>query len=260
MPMQTVQLLDALPLQALFVATIAVVLASLESGFRLGLHRRRQAEEMKDAAIGSMVGAMLGLLAFMLAFTFGMASARHDTRRALVLEEANAVQTTYLRAGFLAEPQRSEIRALLREYVDVRVEGARQKRAGETFVRSEEIHGLLWSRAVTAGEKNPGSIMAGLFIQSLNEVIDIHAKRLKAALRSRIPEVIMYVLYFVTVLSMVSMGYLEGLAGKRIPLVTYALVLAFSSVLFLINDLDRPLEGPLNANQQALIDLREKLK
>ena len=70
----------------------------------------------------------------------------------------------------------------------------------------------------------------------------------------------MSVLYFVTFLSMVSMGYVAGLAGKRTPLVNYALVLAFSSVLFLINDLDRPFEGALSASQQALIDVQEKLK
>ncbi len=259
MSMQTFQPLDALPLWALFIVTIALVIVSVETGFRLGIRKRGPAKEAKDAAVGPMVGAILGLLAFMLAFTFGMAATRFETRRALILDEANAVQTSYLRAGFLTEPHRKEIRSLLREYVNVRVEGTQQRGAKETIARSEEIHEQLWAKAVAVGEKNPGSIMAGLFIQSLNEVIDLHAKRVKAGLRSRIPVVIMYVLYFVTVLSMLSMGYLAGLAGKRTPLVNYALVLAFSSVMFLINDLDRPHEGTLSASQQALIDLREKL-
>ena len=258
MPMQTVQPLDVLPLWALFIATIVVVLAAVETGFRLGLHRRRQAEEAKDAAAGSMVGATFGLLAFMLAFTFGFTASRYETRRALIVDEANAVQTAYLRADFLAEPYRTEIRALLREYVKVRVKGVEQGRIGETLAKSEEIQRRLWTGAVAAVKKNPGSILAGLFIQSLNELIDLHAKRVKSGLRSRIPAVIMYVLYFVTVLSMLSMGYLAGLAGRRNPLVNYSLVLAFSSVVFLINDLDRPREGTLSTSQQALIDLLEK--
>lgn len=259
MPMPIVQPLDALPLWALFVAASVVVFASVEAGFRLGLHKRGQTEGMKDAAAGAMVGATLGLLAFMLAFTFSMAATRLDNRKALILDEANAVQTTYLRAGFIAEPQRSEIRALLREYVNVRVDGANLEKVGETISRSEQILVQVWSRAVAAAELNSDSIPTGLFVESLNEVIVIHAKRVKAALRSRIPAVIIYVLYFVMTLAMVSMGYVAGLGGKRTPPVTYALVLAFSSVLFLINDLDRPLEGALTASQQPLLDLREKV-
>ena len=258
MPIYTVQPLDVIPLWALFIVSIAVVFAAVETGFRLGLCRRRQLEEVKDAAAGSMVGATFGLLAFMLAFTFGLAASRYENRRALVQEEANAVQTAYLRADFLAEPYRTEIRAQLREYVKVRVTGIEQKQFGDAIAKSDEIHGRLWTVAVAAGQKNPGSIMAGLFIQSLNELIDLHAKRVKAGLRSRIPAVIMYVLYFITVLAMLSMGYLAGNVGKRNPLVNYALVLAFSSVMFLINDLDRPQEGALSTSQQALIDLRDK--
>ena len=69
------------------------------------------------------------------------------------------------------------MRALLREYVDVRLETVRTGRAAAGVRRSEELHGQLWSRTVALGEKHPGSIVVGLFIQSLNEIIDLHAKR-----------------------------------------------------------------------------------
>jgi hypothetical protein len=68
-----------------------------------------------------MVGATLGLLAFILAFTFGLAAARFDTRRQLLLDEANAIGTTYLRAGMLPE-RGQQVRDLLRHYVAARLE------------------------------------------------------------------------------------------------------------------------------------------
>ena len=121
--MDTVAIRDGLPLAALYIITAVVVLVSAEVGWRLGNYRRQLPHHEKDAPVGAIVGATLGLLAFLLAFTFGMAASRYDTRRQLVLQEANAIGTTYLRADMLPEPQRSEIRNLLREYAALRVGG-----------------------------------------------------------------------------------------------------------------------------------------
>ena len=135
-----------------------------------------------------MVSASLGLLAFLLAFTFGLAGSRYEARREVFLEEVNALGTMWsLRAGLLSEPYRTEMRDLLREYVDVRLEGVRSRKIEEAIQRSEKLHGQLWSLAAEVGEKNPNSIIVGLFIQSVNEVIDLHTKRVVAGLRSRIP-------------------------------------------------------------------------
>jgi hypothetical protein len=109
--------------------------------------------------------------------------------------------------------------------------------------RSEELHGLLWGQAVAAGEKNPDSIVVGLFIQSLNEVIDLHAKRVSVGLRSRVPGVIWAALYTVAVLALATMGYYDGLAKSSRSLAILAVALAFPAVLCLIADLDRPQEG-----------------
>jgi hypothetical protein len=242
-----------------FAATLALVLASVEAGYRLGRWRVRSGEDAKDPSAGSMVGATLGLLAFMLAFTFSMAAQRFDTRRQLVRDEAAAVEIAYLRSGFLAEPRRSEVRALLREYADVRLAAVQQGDARRAIARSEEIHRRLWSNALAEGEKKPGSIVLGLFAQALGDLIDVHTQRVQVGLRGRIPSVIIHVLFFVTVLAMTSIGCLAGLAGKRTHLVTWALILSFSSVMFLIVDLDRPQEGLLTVSQQAMLDVRSRL-
>lgn len=146
--------LDALPLSGLFLAILLIVLLSVECGYRLGKYRRSRSEEEKQAPVGTMVGATLGLLAFILAFTFGLAAARFDTRRQVLLDEANAIGTTYLRAGILPE-RREEIRGLLREYVDTRLAAVRSGNIAEGIRRSEEIQQEVWAQAVAVGEKNP---------------------------------------------------------------------------------------------------------
>jgi len=251
--------LDIIPVWGLFVVTIAFVFAVVETGFRLGAAKRRRTEDVKEAAVGSMVGATLGLLAFMLAFTFGMAATRYDTRRGLVLEETNALHTAYLRADLLPQPHRAKSRSLLREYVDIRFKWSGPQELQHAIAKSEDIQQLLWSEAVALGEKNPESVVVGLYITTLNEVIELHAKRVRAGISGRIPVVILAVLFFVTSLATISMGYLAGIAGKRTNLVTLALVLAFSSVIYLIIDLDRPQEGLFKVSQQPLRDLRQKM-
>jgi hypothetical protein len=205
------------------------------------------------------VGATFGLLAFMLAFTFGLAASRFETRKQLVLNEANAIGTAHLRAELLPQPHGAEIQRLLRAYVDVRLDGVQPGKLERAIVRSEELHNLLWSQVVALGDTNPRSIVAGLFIQSLNEVIDLHAKRLTAGRRSRIPGSIWVVLSLVATLAMAAVGYQTGLASGRRSIVIGVLALAFSTVLLLVVDLDRPQEGLLTGSQQAMVDTRNAM-
>jgi hypothetical protein len=205
------------------------------------------------------VGATLSLLAFMLAFTFGLAGSRFEDRRQVVLSEANAIGTTYLRAAMLPEPMRTESRNLLREYVDVRLEAIQPGKVDQAISKSEELQNRLWSQAVAATERDRSPITA-LFVQSLNEVIDLHAKRLMASLRSRVPGEIWIVLFLLVILTMVMMGYHSSLANSKRSIAVIALVLGFSSVLFLIADLDRPGQGMLQVSQQSMIDLRRSMQ
>jgi hypothetical protein len=251
--------LDALPLWGLFMAFLLVVLLSVECGYRIGKYRRSQSEEEKEAPVGAMVGATLGLLAFMLAFTFGMAASRFDARKQVLLDEANAIGTTYLRAAILPD-RREAIRALLREYVDARLDAVQSGKVMESIRRSENLQEQLWAHAVALGENNPTSIVVGLFVQSLNEVIDLHAKRVTAGLRNRIPGAIWLVLFAVAVVSLATMGYHAGLSRTSRSPAELAVAFTFSAVIGLIADLDRPQEGALVVSQQALVDLRESMR
>ena len=127
------------------------------------------------------------------------------------------------------EPQRTEIRQVRAEYVDVRLAAVQEGKLESSIRRSTELHDQLWKAAVTAAEKDPRSIPTGLFIQSLNELIDLHAKRLLVAIGSRIPMIVWLVLFTVAVLSFGSMGYHSGLTGARRSPVVLTLALTFAS-------------------------------
>jgi len=251
--------LDAIPLWVLFLAMCLLIWLTLEGGYRLGRWRHAQTSEEKDAPVGAMVAAVLGLLAFMLAFTFSMAAARFEARRQVVLDEANAIGTTYLRAQLLPEPQRTEVARLLREYVDVRLRGVQEGNLAETVARSEQLHAQLWSQAAAAAERGRDPVTA-LFLQSLNEVIDLHATRVQVGLRSRIPASIWGSLFALALLGMAAMGYQAGLAATRRSPAIGLLILAFASAMFLIADLDRAHEGFLQVSQQAMVDLQRSMQ
>jgi len=160
--MENNALIDALPLWGLFIAILGVVLISVECGYRLGKFRLSRREQEKEAPVATMVGATLGLLAFILAFTFGLASSRFDNRRQLLLDEANALGTTYLRAGMLPE-RGEEVRRLLRDYIGHRLDAVRSGDVTEGIRRSENIQQQVWTEAETVAQKNLNSIVVGLF-------------------------------------------------------------------------------------------------
>lgn len=251
--------LDFLPLSLLFALTIPTVLLFLELGFRLGRRRAALGEVEKESSVGAMANASLALLAFLLAFTFGFAASRLEARRTVMLDEVNAIGTSYLRSRTLPEGQRAEARTLLREYVDARLAGAVSGNLDEAIRRSVDIQNRLWERAAGLAERSPGSIVLGLYLQSLNEMIDLHTKRVTEALRVRIPGIIWIVMYAITALAMGEMGYQTGLGGRRRPLSTPAFALAFAAVIFLIADLDRPQAGWIRVSQQSMIELRQSM-
>ncbi len=251
---------DFVPLWLLFLVGCGFAWLAVEGGYRFGKWRHARSAEEKETPVGAMVGSVLGLLAFLLAFVFGLAANRYDAHRQTVLEEANAIGTTYLRARLLPEPQRSEVSRLLREYVDVRVRAAQDLKVAEAITRSEELQEKLWVEATRAAEnKNSNAVMTSLFVRSLNDTIDLHSKRIFVGLRSRIPMAIWVCLFALALLGMASVGYQAGLSATRRSPAMVGLVLAFAGVIYLIADLDRPGEGFLRTSQEAMLDLQRSL-
>jgi hypothetical protein len=251
--------LDQVPLPVLFITSVAVVLASITTGMRAGLYRRKAGSE-EAGSVGLVVGAVLAMLAFILAFTFGIAANRFDARKQLLLDEVNAIGTAVLRAGLLPEPQRAESRRLLKQYVDIRAGVARPSSdIAKAIADSEGLHTQLWSQVAALPEADLNSHVGALFVESLNQVIDLHTSRVTVALQYRIPLLIWLGLFLMTVLAMVAVGYQFGLSGSRSVLVHVILAITFSLMVLLIADLDRATSGGLQLTQQPMLSLQREL-
>ena len=255
------QILDTIPIWLLPVIITGLFSLAVELGFRAGKFKHARTEEAQNPQVSTILGASLGLLAFFLAFTFSMAGSRYDDRKKMVLNEVNTIETTYLRTQLLPEPYRSEIRDLMRKYINVRaqLQKANWETVRQVIAESEELHDLLWSKVVTLVENSHYSVITPLFIGSLNDLFDLHGKRINAALRNRISISIFLSLYLVAILAMAMMGYQAGLTGKRAPIASFALVLTFAIVMTLITDLERPRQNIFSVSQQAMVDLKDKI-
>lgn len=251
-------LIDHLPIWLVLCLFLSTALVCVESGFRFGRHRRRAGAHEPEAAVGVIIASTLALLAFVLGFTFNLAASRFEERRAAVLSESNAIGTTYLRADFLEESSSTHVKELLRKYVALRLN--QDSRAVSTIIaNSESLQNDLWGEAAKAGKKHPDSLVCALFISTLNDLIDIHSKRVAAGLYARVPMIVWLCLLLVSSLAMSGIGYMCGLSGHRSIFGTSTLVISFSLVMFLVADLDRPLQGIIRTPQQPMIDLGKKV-
>lgn len=241
------------PLLMVFVVGLVVVLAVSEVGWQLGM----RAEGRGSSNLTTLESAMLGLLALMIAFTFSMALSRFEARRDAVLNEANAIGTTALRARLLPEPHRTETLKLLREYVQIRLDivrsGTSLAERMAVVDRSNALQEALWQQTKAMAAKDKGLIPTGLFIQSLNVMIDDQGKRL-AALRSRVPNIVLLALFAIAAVAGAFAGFASGLEAKRSRLPVYVMGVVVSAVIFIILDLDRPSAGFITNNQQPMID------
>jgi hypothetical protein len=252
------QPLDALPIWLIYILTAGILLLAAEAGFHLGKHVQNRWPDKSEAGVGAMVGAALALLGFLLAFVASIATGNFNQRRQLVIAEANAIGTTYLRAGYLAEPYGTETRDLLHEYVGLRLKAIDPAVTQSAIVRSEQIHDELWLIAQELARENPSPTIA-LYLTSLNQVIDLHSERTNAELGFRVPAIIVLGLYLVAVMTMFLIGMFDSYRDKHNLIALIMMVLIISVVFWVIIDLDRSNVGFFQVPQKALIDLQEKL-
>ena len=252
-------LLDSIPVPIIFILIVLLILLSNEVGYRIGMRaRKRYAGEMV-ATQGPLVGGLLGMLAFVLAFTFSMAASHHDQRKKFTLQEANVIGTAYLRADLLPPKHRQEIKKLLREYVDVRLRGAKDDAyLAEAIKRSLEIHGLLWQQVLEASQN--ADIRTGLVIQSINDLIDMHENRIEKGIYTKIPGSVWFALFAISAFTMVTIGIQIGFVRTRGLLAIVPLSLAFAVLATLVIDLDNPGTGFIKEGQYAMEDLQSTMK
>jgi hypothetical protein len=255
------QLLDSLPIVGVFIAFAIVAMLLYEAGFKFGRWYQERTPGEQEGPTNLLVGSILALLAFLLAVTMGMASDRFDARRGIVLDEANSIGTTYLRAGYLPEPASSQIRELLREYVPLRVvvTDAKAANLAVDIQRSQEILNEVWTISERIAKNTDQGDLVSLYLDSLNQTIDLNETRITAGLYARVPETVLLLLIGGSALSLGMVGYSAGLTKRRALLNAIVLVVALGAVIMIVVDLDRPREGFIQVSQQPLIDLQRQI-
>jgi hypothetical protein len=245
--------IDNHSLLVIFLVSLVLILGAGEAGHWLGVRAARRGA----AAVSTLEGAILGLLALMIGFTFSMALSRFEARRDGAVIEAAAIGTTALRARLLPAPHDRDSVKLLREYVQIRLDLAQGPVGRAEFeraiARSNLLQEAIWQQAQAVAAKDNAMVPTGLFIQSLNEMIDNQEKRL-SAMTNRLPLVVIAALYAMCIMGVGFAGYGSGVESKRtrVPVLITGILVA--TMVLLIQDIDRPGSGFIRVSQQPLVN------
>jgi hypothetical protein len=235
---------------------LALLLIALEIGFLAGIRSASRADVPSGGQVGAIQGAELGLLGLLLAFSFAAAAGRFFERQDLIIQEANAIGTTLLRADLLEEPHRSELRTALRDYTAHRIAMGERLRHGvqpDDAAEIDRLHARMWKAALAGVTPHPALMLPVL--DPLNQMISLHTLRLEAGLK-RVPPIVMGLLIACSALAIGTIGYGIGLRGKRRVHLTLPLAVLVGSSLWLTMDLDRPRAGLIQLSDQPFKDLR----
>jgi hypothetical protein len=251
--------LYGLSMAILYPAAAILIAGATELGNRIGL--RQRAAHAEGADLGTLTGAALGILGLLLAFSVSIALSRYEARRGQVLEEANAIGSTANFALMLPQPAQGEILGLLRDYTAVRIgldipyDPAKLQRDVATSVA---LQGRLWQQAVALTAAAPQSLPVYRFVASLNEVNNVHERRL-SALRFHVPAEVMFMLVAVAMVAMGFTGYHTGITGSRRRLANLIMSATVAVLILLVVDLDRPDRGLIQVPTQPLLDAMQQL-
>jgi hypothetical protein len=248
------------PIWVLGFLALLLMLGCSEVGFRVGYKSRDRFDESMRSRTTIFESAILGVLGLLMGFTMSMAVTRFEARRQLVIDEANAIGTTWLRSKIIPAPGDAEFAALLRQYVDARVAYTARTRLDELpEIRAQDarLQRELWSRAMGFAVKDR-SVNAGLLLQSLNQSIDLEAARW-AFFWGHVPQSVIYLNALIAMLAAALLGYGFGMIGKRHVVSIVLLAASISGVLSVIVDLDRPWQGFIKVSQEPMFDLQKQM-
>ena len=237
------------------------VLGATALGAYVGRRMRHLSATLTEP-FGVLQAAMLGVVGLILAFGLSLALSRYEDRRATIVDEANAIDTTYLRAQTLSEPNRSRSIGLLVDYTESAVRLADQVTGSpeqlEAAEREQRLQRHLWALAGEALDQEPLASAPRLYVEALNDMIDAQTTRV-ASLNNRVPS---QILWFELVAASIALGllaaYLSLVGRGLVGVLIAATVVGF--LLFLTADLDRPTRGLIKIPDTPLTEQLESMR
>ena len=239
-----------------FGALVAGLLfAANEIGYRIGIHRarRRSAGEHEHLGIGTITAGMLGLLAFALSLTINIAQNRFEARRGLVLQEANAVQSAWLRSKLIEGERGSQITAMIENFAKVQLSYVSTSRLADEaglIDRKTELEVQIWRVMEVLTHEQPTNATSGLAL-ALTEMFGA-ARAERFAFGSQVPADMTWMLLGGSVLAIGALGYHLTASGSRHLVLTSLLLVMWAGSIVLIADLDRPRIGVIRVDPAPL--------
>ena len=242
---------------------VLVLIIGGSSAVGVAIGRRLRAHQHEGhESVGVVQGTLLGLVGLLLAFGLTMAVNRYEGRRALVVQEANAIETTYLRAELLAEPSRSRSLGLLERYADAAIALAEQVPGTDPFdeiaVRMNGLQRQLWGEAGDAVRGAPEATAPRLYLESLNDMIDTHTARV-GSLKNRVPGTVMLLQVVGSAVALGALSLYLALLGRGLTTALVSAALVFL-ILYISFDLDRPHRGFITVPDSALEQARASME
>ena len=227
----------------------------LDLGRRIAVRYQIEGTPQRKEQMATIRDGFFILVSLLLGFSLTMATSRYAERRSMVVEEATSIGTTYLRASTLPQPYRDHSRELLRQYVDTRLEldnaGVDESRFNEAVSRAKRLQEDLWLDAATVS-KNDRTAITAVYLNSLNEAIDLHEKRV-AAFENRIPQPVWLLILSVSLIAVFTRG---STLTARFWLTLILVPITVAIVVGLIADLDAPSRGLIQLDERALMRLK----
>jgi hypothetical protein len=242
----------------LLVLVSVVIGGATVIGLLIGRAVRGKSADLREP-FSVMQAALLGFMGLVLAFGLSLAVGRYETRRAAVVDEGNAIGTTYLRAQTIAEPQRSQSLTLLRQFTDASIRISRTVPGSTTETRaittSEQIQRQLWALAGQSLNKAPADTAPRLYVESLNEMFDAQSSRIYS-LGNRVPTPVLVLEVAGAAIALAALAlHLATLGGRGVFTVMIAAGLVIL-ILLVTFDLDRPTRGLIRVPVSPLVQAR----
>jgi len=248
----------------LTLVLMAAMLVLAELGYRAGQRRHSYTGDTGRGHFNAAQASMLGLLALLLGFTFNMSSLRYEARRQLVQEDANVLTAIGLRSWFLPDPRGTEFRQLLGQYVAMRADVAFLKSVptGEElasrFAQGQALYRRMYHLVQTEVQNGNTINPVQDLVSLLSDALAIHEKRINAY-ESRVPDVILMLLFGAAVTASAAVGYSGGLGKHRGLLATAMLTLLVGGTVYTILALDQPRRGLIQIEQTPLLRVQQHL-
>lgn len=245
-------------------ATALILVVLLPSfailGFLTGRSNRNRTiasgEEVDLRAGEASLGAIMALLGLLLAFSFGSALSLLESRKTDIITEANALGTAFLRADYLPEPSRSELRAALYDYAQTRIipdsGGIVSIEDARAFIaRSLAAQERLWPLTVAATADPLPPAIATFVAGSVNDVLDAHQVRMRS-ISVPVSELAQVIVVVTALAALFVLGNRAGIAGRALTWRTYTLAALLLMVMVTVLDVQRASQGFIRVDQSAM--------